>query len=167
VPVARGAHPEESANGEGRRHVACDPSRFETIHRGWGMAATAGMGTTMETTSTASDLSTDPRDTDDRLRAQSPLEYPAPPGPAAWDLGSWDQGTLVFGALAATLAVVVGAWLGGRRPKRKAPTLLPSVNKAELAVEFAPIAMRLMQNPAIRAYVLRMLLRSLARKVGG
>jgi hypothetical protein len=42
---------------------------------------------------------------------------------------------------------------------------LPSVNKAELAVEMAPVLARLMKSPAIRAYILRMLMQSLTRKV--
>jgi hypothetical protein len=109
-----------------------------------------------------SDLSSDPRNVRDRLRAQQSLEYP---GPSIPGLG-WNMSTAATAAIAAVLAIAIGLWLGGRG-KKQPKLLVPAVSRAELAAELAPVGLRLMRNPAIRAYVLRMLIRSLTRKVTG
>jgi hypothetical protein len=110
-----------------------------------------------------SDLSSDPRNAQDRLRATQPLEYPGP-----WIPGlDWSLSTVAAVVIAAAFAITFGLWLGGRGRKKAPGVPLPSVNKAELAVELAPVIARLMKSPAIRAYVLRMLVRSLTRKVTG
>ena len=110
-----------------------------------------------------SDLSSDPRDAGDRQRAQQPLEYPSPSLIPGLD---WNLSTVVAAIVAAAFAIAFGLWLGGRRKKQ--PSLpVSSVNRAELAAELAPVVARLMRSPAIRAYVLRMAIRSLKNKVTG
>ena len=127
------------------------------------MAAHAGTGSTMSQAYPHSDLSSDPRNVRDRLRARRPLEYP---GPSIPGLG-WDVPTAVAAAVAVLLAIAIGAWLGGRGKKQPPIAVVPSVNRAELAAELAPVVARLVRSPAIRAYLLRMLIRSLRRKLGG
>jgi len=127
------------------------------------MAVSAEMGSTMSENGAPSDLSSDPRNAQDRLRAQQPLEYPGPSIPV---LG-WDMATAVAAAVAAIIAIAIGLWLGGRSRKKSVPSIVPSVNRAELAFEFAPVALKLLQSPAIRAYALRMVMKSLARKLPG
>lgn len=127
------------------------------------MATHAGTGSTMSQAIPQSDLSSDPRNADDRLRAQQPLEYP---GPSIPRLG-WDVTTAATAAIAAVLAIAIGLWLGGRGRKRRTVRVAAPVNRAELAVQLAPVAARLLRNPAIRAYVLRMLIQSMARRVRG
>ena len=126
------------------------------------MAVHAGTRSTMNQAIPMSDLSSDPRDAQDRARAQRPLEYPGPSIPGL----NWSLSTVAAAVIAAAFAVAFGLWLGGRG-RKKPPVPAPSVNRAELAVELAPVVARLMRSPAIRAYVMRMLIRSLARKVGG
>ena len=109
-----------------------------------------------------SDLSSDPRNDGDRLRATQPLEYPGPSIPGL----DWNLSTVAAAVIAAAFAIAFGLWLGGRG-KKKAAMPLPSVNRGALAVEMAPVIARLMKSPAIRAYVLRMAVRSLTRKVTG
>ena len=127
------------------------------------MAVHAGTGSTMNQAIPQSDLSSDPRNAQDRLRAQQSLEYP---GPSIPGLG-WDMTTAVGAAIAAVLAIAIGLWLGGRGKQRQVRAVVPPINRAALAAELAPVGVRLMRNPAIRAYVLRMLIRSLTRKVRG
>jgi len=107
-----------------------------------------------------SDLSSDPRNAQDRLRATQPLEYPGPSIPGL----DWSLSTVAAAVIAAAFAIAFGVWLGGRGRKQAPAVPLPSVNKAHLAVEMAPVLARLMKSPAIRAYILRMALRSLTRR---
>ena len=126
------------------------------------MAASAGTRSTMNQAVPLSDLSSDPRNAEDQLRARQPLEYPGPSIPGL----SWDISTVALTVIVTAFAIAFGLWLGGRGKQQ--PTLpIPSVNRGELAVEMAPVLARLMRSPAIRAYVLRMMLRSLTRKVTG
>lgn len=127
------------------------------------MAVHAGTESTRNQAFPHSDLSSDPRNARDRLRAQRPLEYP---GPSIPGLG-WDMTTAAGAAIAALLTIAIGLWLGGRGKQRPVRVVVPPVNRARLAAELAPVGARLMRNPAIRAYVLRMLIRSLSRKVRG
>ena len=110
-----------------------------------------------------SDLSSDPRNAKDRLRATQPLEYPGPSIPGL----DWSLGTVAAAVIAAGFAIAFGLWLAGRGRQQAPVVVLPSVNKADLAVELAPVIARLMRSPAIRAYVLKMLIRSATRKVTG
>ena len=126
------------------------------------MAVRAGARSTMNQAIPQSDLSSDPRNAQDRLRATQPLEYP---GPSLPGLG-WSLSTVAAAVIAAAFAIAFGLWLGGRGQKRAAVPV-PSLNRAELAVELAPVIARLMRSPAIRAYILRMALRSVTRKVTG
>ncbi len=107
-----------------------------------------------------SDLSSDPRNEEDRLRATQPLEYPGPSIPGL----DWSLSTVAAAVIAAAFAIAFGVWLGGRGRKQVRTVPVRSVNQAELAVELAPVIARLMKNPAIRAYILRMALRSLTRR---
>ena len=127
------------------------------------MAVHAGTRSTMNQAIPMSDRSSDPRNAQDRLRATQPLEYPGPSIPGL----DWSLSTVAAAVIAAAFAIAFGLWLGGRGRKKAPVVPLPSVNKAELAVELAPVIARLMKSPAIRAYVLRMLVRSLTRKVTG
>ena len=127
------------------------------------MAVPAGTGSTMNQAIPHSDLSSDPRNARDRLRAQQPLEYPGPSIPGL----DWNLSTVAAAVIAAAFAIAFGLWLGGRGQKKVVIPVAPSVNRAQLAVEMAPVAARLLRSPAIRAYALRMLIRSLSRKISG
>ncbi len=127
------------------------------------MAVHAGARSTMSQAIPMSDLSSDPRNAQDRLRATQPIEYPGPSIPGL----DWSLSTVAVAVIAAAFAIAFGLWLGGRGRKKAPVVPLPSVYEAELAGELAPVVAREMRSPAIRAYILRMLLRSLTRKVTG
>ncbi len=127
------------------------------------MAVHAGTRSTMNQAVPMSDLSSDPRNERDRLRATQPLEYPGPSIPGL----DWSLSTVAAAVIAAAFAIAFGLWLGGRGRKQAPAVPARSVIQAELAVEMAPVVARLMRNPAIRAYILRMLMQSLTRKVRG
>ena len=126
------------------------------------MAVHAGTRSTMNQAVPTSDLSSDPRNAQDRLRTTHPLEYPGPSIPGL----DVSLSTVAVTVIAAAFAIAFGLWLGGRGQKKQAVSM-PTVNRAALAVEMAPVLARLMRSPAIRAYVLRMAIRSLTRKVTG
>ncbi len=121
------------------------------------------MGSTMSSATSPSDLSTDPRAAEDRRRAQNPLGYP---GPSIFGIGL-DTGTLIAAIAASLLAITLAIWLAGRGRKKPRVSVAPAVNPAELTAELAPVALKVMQSPAIRAYLARMLIRSITRKVTG
>src|SRR3712207_9568677 len=108
------------------------------------MAVHAGTRSTMNQAVPMSDLSSDPRNEQDRLRATQPLEYPGPSIPGL----DWSPSTVAAAVIAAAFAIAFGVWLGGRGRKQAPAVPLPSVNKAQLAVEMAPVLARLMKSPA-------------------
>lgn len=109
-----------------------------------------------------SDLSSDPRGEQDRLRAQPPYEFPG----SSPSFVESNLSTIVASVAAAVVALLIGLWLAGVGRKKR-PAMLPSMNRAELAYEFAPVAAKLLSSPAIRAYLLRLAVRSLTRKITG
>jgi len=110
-----------------------------------------------------SDLSSDPRNDPDRVGLRQPLDYPG----STTSFMESNMNTIVASVAAATIALLLGLWLAGRGQTKKAPPVLPRVNRAELAFEFAPIAAKLLQSPAIRAYIMKLALRSVTRKFTG
>jgi hypothetical protein len=77
-----------------------------------------------------------------------------------------DGKTLAGGLAAVTLGGVVGYWLSRRRATPSARQMRRTVARVEAAADLAPLAIRLLSNPVVRAFVVRIILRQISRRIG-
>jgi hypothetical protein len=87
---------------------------------------------------------------------QQALALVAAPGRLAL-IGSGVAAALVGGAF--------GYWLGRRHAPRPARPVRQLASTIDSALDLAPVAMRLLANPLIRALAVRVLLRQLSRRI--
>ena len=91
---------------------------------------------------------------DEGVRQQA-IQLTPPPGKLFLLVGAVVSG-LIGGAL--------GFWLGSRRAPKRTKPIANFASTVGSAVELVPVAMQLLANPLIRAMVVRILLRQLARR---
>jgi hypothetical protein len=107
-------------------------------------------------------------DRDPDIEPPASRTEPVAPGEAQrrqiWTLAPSPDGlTMLAGGTAAVLlGGAVGFWLGRRTAPRPVQR---SVVNLESAVALAPVAMRLLKNPLIRAMAVRLIVRQLSKRI--
>lgn len=77
-----------------------------------------------------------------------------------------ETSTLLGGLAAVALGGGVGLWLARRRDARPVQTVRRTASRVEAAAGLAPLAIRLLSNPVVRAFALRMVMRQISRRIG-
>ena len=69
------------------------------------------------------------------------------------------------GLVAAFLGGAVGYWLGKRQAGRPARPIRKAARTVDSVIELLPVALRLLENPLVRALTMRMLLGKISRRI--